>query len=928
MASSQALANTKKPSPTPSIKRGKAERLLKEHGSPPGMRVTAGGRVVPSDLQPLSSARYTTIKPQTQAPRFMDPDPAVAALMQPEVNSLTPQVTLYGNQAVLRIGDRMFALPHINVNNTLPPQYTMPSAVPSLPEIVKQPAEVVKQPPFTGVPLITQRSNNTLAPVMNIDVAALEAQHSQKKLELRNVEQTEVLEADRQGPVWRNGMIAKKRSLILEIDGLRKQLDAAKLSDAKMNESRGQPMGLAGMAAPATVPPPSFIPPFQAPLAPTPYSGVPIGMSNTTPYQPMMMYPPYGGPASVTAEVTPFARDAQLFVPSENTVSSSHFPTTFAPTATTFTPAATTFTPAATTFNPATAAPRSPGSATRRSHAVPIKKPQDDVKNPSSGNGLGPHEHRVLGSATVRKDEPAQPMFAAPNAANEKKQTIQGSTLDPKSPTYQPMVNPTPSKIAIPPTPSPAKRSPWRSNEVHSIRSDRHGNRALSQKPSLSSIDTTDFFPTNTHEHSSTRMAPEMNSSHQNAVAAPATPEKQWPVGPWNPPSDGQSRKLTSWPEAFGKPSSLATGYSKAAQHSSADPSRGSVERRPSHQPCTYQEGYQAGLGHLGLPNDMDVLRGFLDGLQVCLQEKSDRRAVERFLRDPNGNSSARSSIRGHFSGATLYDSSATLAENVRSAKANDIARFHESQNQLSAKGLGSIIYRPSVGMTLSKDELAHAFFPAPNSALSRQVSGNQVGGNRETHGTPLSMQRYYPIPQEYKPSLFTEDVPRPTHQRVSGFDGALDDLGDLVISDNDGEDGRDNGKDNGGDIGRDNGREVDASSMSDSRSAQASCFKSSTSNKGKQKANSPTKSGSTTVKDPSSPAKHSGPSSPAKAKLESVTNKLRRPKKDDPRTMSPEEKHSRTEKWRSRFAHMRYNEKKEAQDNNYVYVNPRSDGS
>ena len=34
-------------SPTPSLKRGKVERLLKEHGSPPGMRVTAGGRVVP-----------------------------------------------------------------------------------------------------------------------------------------------------------------------------------------------------------------------------------------------------------------------------------------------------------------------------------------------------------------------------------------------------------------------------------------------------------------------------------------------------------------------------------------------------------------------------------------------------------------------------------------------------------------------------------------------------------------------------------------------------------------------------------------------------------------------------------------------------------------------------------------------------------------
>jgi hypothetical protein len=46
---------SKKTSPTPSVKRGKAERLLKEHGSPPGLRVTAGGRIVPASFTPLAS---------------------------------------------------------------------------------------------------------------------------------------------------------------------------------------------------------------------------------------------------------------------------------------------------------------------------------------------------------------------------------------------------------------------------------------------------------------------------------------------------------------------------------------------------------------------------------------------------------------------------------------------------------------------------------------------------------------------------------------------------------------------------------------------------------------------------------------------------------------------------------------------------------
>lgn len=46
-------------SPTPSIKRGKAAELLKQHGSPPGIRVTAGGRIVPNmAAPPILSPRF------------------------------------------------------------------------------------------------------------------------------------------------------------------------------------------------------------------------------------------------------------------------------------------------------------------------------------------------------------------------------------------------------------------------------------------------------------------------------------------------------------------------------------------------------------------------------------------------------------------------------------------------------------------------------------------------------------------------------------------------------------------------------------------------------------------------------------------------------------------------------------------------------
>jgi hypothetical protein len=49
----------KGPSPTPSVKRDKAERLLKEHGSPPHVHVTVGGRIVPNDLPQLGSPRMS-----------------------------------------------------------------------------------------------------------------------------------------------------------------------------------------------------------------------------------------------------------------------------------------------------------------------------------------------------------------------------------------------------------------------------------------------------------------------------------------------------------------------------------------------------------------------------------------------------------------------------------------------------------------------------------------------------------------------------------------------------------------------------------------------------------------------------------------------------------------------------------------------------
>jgi len=52
-------STVKRPSPTPSVKRHKVEKMIKEHGSPPHIRVTAGGRIVPTDMTPLGSPRFS-----------------------------------------------------------------------------------------------------------------------------------------------------------------------------------------------------------------------------------------------------------------------------------------------------------------------------------------------------------------------------------------------------------------------------------------------------------------------------------------------------------------------------------------------------------------------------------------------------------------------------------------------------------------------------------------------------------------------------------------------------------------------------------------------------------------------------------------------------------------------------------------------------
>ncbi|KAF1364746.1 hypothetical protein EJ07DRAFT_97016 [Lizonia empirigonia] len=848
----------------------KAERLLKEHGSPPGLRVTAGGRIVPGDLPPLGARpSFNIYNPQTLRAA---PGNIMASLSQPSLNN-TARIEVVGGQPIVVVGDRMFALPAVNGGSAMPA--TAPVANETLAKTTTDTASLSAQVALPGMSFGPSRASSR-APFAGMDLSTLKAQQLLKKQELRTVEQTEVLQSSQQTEAWRATMIEKKKNLIVELDALRKQITT--LESDPMNANHQNAVTDSVGATAASAPLPSFMPPFQQPLGQSMY-----GFPGTNPYAPMMMYPPPFGtfPSFPAADPAPF-------VPP-----------------------------------PVNPLPHSPGSINRRSRAIEIKPPHEESKKPAS------------------------------------------SALDPKSPTYEPKSSS--NKGTVPPTPSPNKRSPWLQQE-----------------------------------------APE--SEKQPVV--PSTPEKSWPASPWNECNNSRSRhdepapKIGSWPDAFGKPPSLPVLKKEAVNQTSAPaqsrvPQTGSslhttssntmlnrfhsqqrtateevwpfpVSKAVAHIPSTYQEGFQAGYDHVGMPDSPEVLQGYIQGLLTFLADSLNNRHSNTSTRDSHRQTadSRTPSLHGLIANSTPHDSAVSMTfnrseapmgsqENVRASQGNgtissrresayspqgtirnppasfvagnDFLQDPRQLNDLSAK------YPNPAGLFPERSSHGHRHMPPPghspeyeaskpldkgiaprldgpmsNSGFGRQFSGNQLA-NR-TNANPLTMQRFYPVYKEVGPSGYGgHNMPaaRPlANHRVSGLDGAMDDLVDLVLE-----------------TKVDDGRSpVDRPTQSvatpasvEGEEANASCFKT-VGGKAKQKmASSPTKlttsaqetAASSPTNAPSSPKK-SGEHSPAKAKLEKVTNRFRRTKKDDPRTMSSEEKVRRSEKWRQRFEYIKQTEKAE----------------
>jgi hypothetical protein len=409
----------KKNSPTPSIKRGKAERLLKEHGSPPGLRVTAGGRIVPASFTPLASpfqyqprgfrlANFDDNRSAHQDTGYM----ATNQMNQGESTNQSLQndlSTLYNNIESTNMGVPVFNPMNSYANMWPGLNYYVPGSAPypgqfTTPLTYMVPFSHAAQPTVFG-PRVQFPAFNTSeasstdnsSSVVPIDqkIATLEAEHVRLNQEKLEFEREEIRRSSTLSAADKQKHTEQKRLYVIRLDHIRKSIkELRKVKDQGF--SYCEPLGLAGAPSPKSVKASQFNGDGAAPSA-------------------VVMDP------SITDQTEPFKADEKL----------------------------------ARILGP------------RRSHAIPIKIPQD--------------------STQLEKPK---------------------SSLNPESPSYQPtkpVTEKTGHENVVPKTPSPSETEVASCTTAVNKTKKTSSGQQTDCSSSDSSLNTADFFPNNVAQHSLSR---------------------------------------------------------------------------------------------------------------------------------------------------------------------------------------------------------------------------------------------------------------------------------------------------------------------------------------------------------------------------------------------------------------------------------------
>jgi hypothetical protein len=640
------LVNKLRPSPTPSLKRKKAEAIVKAHGSPTHIRVTAGGRIVPSEQSPLCYPRYgySAINLNGGLIKFA-----------PNVQAGQPQWTKATEDGFVA-QDEHGNLSQI-VNGTILPLHEVDGALrlympaPNLKISANGSQRNASQPPANtfSEQQDAPPSIPVAVPEISVDaqIHALDVEYSKLDRELKDLDKIEVIHGRAMNRVAKEALFDRRRSLVAGMDRLRRGTKALKTRPPPNAPTSPRAMS----ARHPKSPPRNRLPPFLQMqqtgnmLAPQ----VPQGLDYQAPPPPSFgnQYGPsvptdesYAGHAWAVPPPGVFAPpsfDGSFSMYAQPVVPGLSIQPPIAP-------------PVAEIVVPQNDGARSfadlPVTSPHRSHAVSIKvpeaKPTTNLKSnlnpmsPAYKPGFGPPKSIVKADT---KDEQSTEQKAKDFVSSMLPAARQLPAL-PQNKSVAATTSPDTTFINV----SPSKRS----GHLHSS--------------SISSFETADFFPRNPREYSTRQHIyptgadqsedkenlPQRQSSGDDD--SPTTPEQDMIAEPYRataaPPGtpvlDSQGRpampaKFDGYREEHNVSPKSKREWLFVAEHPSnpanqplpssspvkAQPSVDAIKRNPantldfSQKPREWIEGFQAGLHRRSIGSDCNgkYIDGYCSGL-------------------------------------------------------------------------------------------------------------------------------------------------------------------------------------------------------------------------------------------------------------------------------------------------------------------------
>ncbi|KAK5165527.1 uncharacterized protein LTR77_009056 [Saxophila tyrrhenica] len=534
-------------SPTPSLKKKKAEAIVKAHGSPQHIRVTAGGRIVPSEQSPLCHPRYgySAIKANGGLVKFAPNHPMGKAqwtqatqngFVAQDVNGRLCQIV---NGTILPLNEidgalRLFLpAPNLNISSH------GSSFGPLAPERVgstghQQRAASISKPAASA----------SADPPLPAQTNALELEYSKLEHELKELDKTEALHGRTMTKTAKDALVGKRRELVSTMDNIRKAIKSIK--SAQQAEAPLSPRVMHNQQQSISSPP-NRLPAFLQQRPPQPNeASAPHFPANFNQFfgmpQPQLPGNHFGGQATTPSDApfNPAYAMPPLFVPPPA------FDGSMAPAYPAFPepPVGGDITAAqrvqaygaATKVDEASTAgqlPQNDGARSvadlkkvaspRQSRAVDIKAP---VPKPATAfkSNLNPMSPAYKPGAGFLK--------AAANGDRPAPKSVKDRAPTPLSPLHQlrPSSTAIKASLASEDTSSPTKKSP----HLHSS--------------SVSSFETVDFFPRDTKEYSTRKYAYlDQSEDKENTAPPQSSTEASAAVPPTTPLSDlanGASSKV------------------------------------------------------------------------------------------------------------------------------------------------------------------------------------------------------------------------------------------------------------------------------------------------------------------------------------------------------------------------------------------------